>query len=170
MPFRMDGFFALRVLVPLLFRGLFHRLLTTMTSPGRRVRRRMMTRGGPLIRVKRRDLAHAGVELTPRTAGVRDGLPLLADGRALPVTNVIWCTGFDPGFDWIKLPVLGEQEPLHHRGIVADTPGLYFVGLHFLYALSSSMVHGVGRDAEHIANQIANRARIVDDPAALVAP
>ncbi len=34
---------------------------------------------------------------------------------------------------------------------------LYFVGLVFLYALASSLVGGVGRDAEHIAEQIASR-------------
>ena len=36
-------------------------------------------------------------------------------------------------------------------------PGLYFVGLLFLYALSSPLVGGVGRDAEHIAEHIASR-------------
>lgn len=30
-------------------------------------------------------------------------------------------------------------------------PGLYFVGLPFLYALSSEMIHGVERDAVRIA-------------------
>jgi hypothetical protein len=38
--------------------------------------------GGPLIRVKRADLTRAGVEQVPeRTAGVRDGLPVLDGGR-----------------------------------------------------------------------------------------
>ena len=41
-------------------------------------------------------------------------------------------------------------------------PGLYFVGLHFLNALSSSMIHGVGRDAERVARQIAQRATAGD--------
>jgi len=48
---------------------------------------------------------------------------------------------------------------MHVRGVVASEPGLYFVGLHFLYALSSVMVHGVGRDAEHVVEVIASRAR-----------
>jgi putative flavoprotein involved in K+ transport len=34
-------------------------------------------------------------------------------------------------------------------------PGLSFVGLHFLHAMSSAMIHGVGRDAEYIAERIA---------------
>ena len=90
--------------------------------------------------------------------GVRDGLPLLEDGRTFEADNVIWCTGFDPGFSWIDLPIFGEDGvPLHQRGIVADEPGLYFVGLLFLYAPSSAMVHGVGRDAEHVVKHIVSR-------------
>ncbi len=84
---------------------------------------------------------------------------MLEDGRVLEVANVIWCTGFHPGFSWIDLPVLKDGEPEHYRGVVAGEPGLYFVGLHFLYAMSSTMIHGVGRDAEHIAGTIAARSR-----------
>jgi hypothetical protein len=43
------------------------------------------------------------------------------------------------------------------RGIVADGPGLYFVGLAFLYAMSSGFLPGVGRDAEHVVKHIASR-------------
>jgi len=50
-------------------------------------------------------------------------------------------------------------DPRHHRGVVEREPGLYFVGLHFLYAISSAMVHGVGRDADYVANVIAQRTR-----------
>jgi hypothetical protein len=45
--------------------------------------------------------------------------------------------------------------------VVAAVPGLYFVGLMFLYAASSAQIHGVGRDAERIAKLIAaHRARV----------
>ena len=106
-----------------------------------------------------KDIAAAGIERVPRTVGVRDGLPVLDDGRALEVTNVIWCTGFVPDFAWIDLPVFDEEgEPVHDRGIVGSEPGLYFVGLFFLYALASSLVGGVGRDAERVAKAIAARS------------
>ena len=56
------------------------------------------------------------------------------------------------------MPVLGErEEPLHERGIVATEPGLYFVGLKFLYSATSDTVTGVGRDAERVAKHIASR-------------
>jgi putative flavoprotein involved in K+ transport len=83
---------------------------------------------------------------------------LLEDGRGLEVANVIWCTGYEPGFSWIDLPVFNARgEPVHTRGITTAEPGLSFVGLHFLYAMSSSMIHGVGRDAEYVAERIAAR-------------
>lgn len=81
-------------------------------------------------------------------------MPELADGRVLDVPNVVWCTGDDPGFSWIDLPVLGENGPRHREGIVDDYPGLYFVGLHFLYALSSAMIHGAARDAARVVNHL----------------
>ena len=157
-PFRIDSFVGRHLLTRLVARGLFHRVLTVKTPMGRRMRPNVLTESGPRIRVKGKDLDAAGVERVPRMAGVRDGQPILEDGRVLDVANVIWCTGFHPGFSWIDLPVLGEHEPVHERGVAADEPGLYFVGLLFQYSLSSEMIHGVGRDADYIAGMIAGQA------------
>jgi putative flavoprotein involved in K+ transport len=154
-PFRIEGLLA-RVLVPLIFRVVFHRVLTIRSPFGRKVRTRMLTAGGPRIRTKQVDLVTAGVQLVPRVAEVRDGNPVLADGRVLEVSNVIWCTGLDAGFSWIDIDVHGELEPRHNAG-VAEVPGLYFLGLMFLYAGSSVMVHGVGRDAARLAGIIAQK-------------
>ena len=158
-PFRIEGLAGRLLLVPLVLRFLFHRLLTVSTPIGRKARPKILSSGGPLIRVKPKDLAAAGIRRVPRTMGVREGLPVLEDEKVLDVANVIWCTGFHPGFSWLQLPVLDQDEPMHERGVVTTEPGLYFVGLTFLYALSSSMVHGVGRDAERIAKAIASRTR-----------
>jgi putative flavoprotein involved in K+ transport len=160
-PFAIESRTA-RIVLPFLFRIVFHRILTVDTPMGRRARPGLISRGGVLIRVKPADLAAAGVERTPRVTGVLDGKPLLADGRGLDISNVIWCTGFHPGLSWIDLPkpVYGDDgEPVHDRGIVPDEPGFYFVGLHFLYSFSSTMIHGVARDAERIADVIQARVR-----------
>jgi len=86
-------------------------------------------------------------------------MPLLQDGRRLEVANVIWCTGYHPGFSWIDLPLFDEiGDPRHEGGVVPEHPGLYFVGLHFLYSMSSTMIHGVGRDAARIVDAVAARA------------
>jgi putative flavoprotein involved in K+ transport len=158
-PFKFDGFLANLILIRLLFRLVFHRLLTVKTPMGRKARGKGHARGVPLIRQKPKQLAAAGVTRAARTVGVRDGRPLLDDGRTLEVTNVIWCTGFRRSFSWIDLAIFDEAgSPRHASGVVTEVPGLYFVGLHFLYAMSSSMIHGVGRDAARISDAVAARA------------
>jgi putative flavoprotein involved in K+ transport len=158
-PFRIGGFLGRTLLVRLVLRFIFHRVLTIATPIGRAARPKLIVGGGPLIRVKARDLAAAGVVRTGRTVGAADGRPRLEDGRVLDVTNVIWCTGFNPGFTWLDLPILDAHDgPRHLGGVVPEAPGLYFVGLHFLYSLSSEMIHGVGRDADRIAGLVAARA------------
>jgi putative flavoprotein involved in K+ transport len=159
-PFNIEGGFA-RFALPIIFRFIFHRILTVDTPLGRRARPKIRSKGGPLIRVKPRDLAAAHVERVPRVTGVSGGRPQLADGRTLDVSNVIWCTGFHPGLSWLDLPGVvfdSGGEPVQHRGIVPGEPGLYLVGQQFLYSLSSAMVQGVARDAQRIAKTIASRA------------
>ena len=157
-PFRIDGLAARLFLVRFVFRVVFHRLLTVGTPIGRRVRRKMFTQGTPLIRVKPQHLAAAGVQRVAKMRGVINGLPVLEDGIALDVANVIWCTGFGNGLSWIDLPIFEPNgEPRHQSGIVSDEPGLYFVGLHFLHSFSSTMIHGIARDAKRIADTIEQR-------------
>jgi len=156
LPFRLDSRVG-RMVGPFVARVIFHRVLSTGNPIGRRIRPKILAKRDPLIRVKPKDLAAAGVERVPRTTGVEDGWPRLEDGRRLEVANVVWTSGFHPGFSWIELPVFGPNEPKHDGGIVDSEPGLYFVGLRFLYSKSSEQIHGVGRDAERIAEVVAAR-------------
>jgi putative flavoprotein involved in K+ transport len=167
-PFRIEGAAARYVFQPLLFRVVGHRVLTVDTPIGRRLRPRLLAHGAPLVRVRPKDLAAAEIQRVPRVVGVRDGHPLMADQRVLEMANVVWCTGSGPDFSWIDLPVFGEREhePEHHRGVVASQPGLYFVGLSFLYAMSSGFLPGVDRDAEHVVQAIlAGAGRTADNGA-----
>jgi len=158
LPFRVESWFGRHVLTRVLFRLVFHRLLTTDTPMGRKARQQMQGGATPLIRTRSADLVAAGVARVPRVAGIRDGRPWLEDGQVLDVANVIWCTGYAPDFSWLDVPVLDAHgRPMHTRG-VTSVPGFYFVGLPFLYAMSSSMIHGVSRDAEYIAQAIQARA------------
>jgi putative flavoprotein involved in K+ transport len=155
-PFHIDSFAGRHILGPLVLRFVFHHLLTSSTPMGRKARPVGLPHAGPLIRQKRKELAAAGVVAVPKVTTVRDGLPVLEDDRVLDVANVIWCTGFFPGFSWIDIPVFGPGgQPVHERGVVTSEPGLYFVGLHFLHSFSSTMIHGAARDAEHVANAVA---------------
>lgn len=158
-PWRIDTFFARNVMMRLL-RLVGHYILSIRTPMGRKARPKLLHAAAPLIRVKPKDLEMAGIERVGRTVGVRDGLPLTADGRKLAVRNVIWCTGYRHEFPWIDLPIFDEEgDPQHKAGVVADVPGLYFVGLHFLYAMSSASLIGVSRDARRIAEAVVQRAQ-----------
>jgi len=156
-PFDIEGR-AARFVIPVLFFMANH-VLTMKTPLGRKLRPEIRSGGGPLLRVKRAHLDAAGVDRTDaRVAAVRDGKPVLDDGRVLDVANVIWCTGFGKDVSWIDFPVNGEDGwPEQTRG-AASSPGLYFVGLPFLQAFASMLVGGVGRDAQRVARQIAARA------------
>ncbi|HKU41444.1 MAG TPA: NAD(P)-binding domain-containing protein, partial [Polyangiales bacterium] len=158
-PFDILSWLGRYVFVRLLMRVVFHRLLTVNNPLGRRARAKLLHGTTPLIRTKLTQLVAAGVKRVGRVAGTRAGRPLLDDGRVLDVANVVFCTGFDPDFSWIQLPICDASgEPQHASGIVERAPGLYFVGLHFLHAMSSGMIHGVGRDAARIARVIRQRA------------
>jgi putative flavoprotein involved in K+ transport len=146
--------------------------LTVKTALGRKLRDHFLDppRGIPLGRVRRRDFAPAGIKRVPRTRGVKNGNPLLEDGTVLTVSNVIWCTGFRPDYHWIDLSLPTHSGlPIHDRGIVESCPGLYFIGLLFLYSLSSALVGGVGRDAEHIVDHIVSTRLSREDGAAITA-
>lgn len=156
-PFRIESFVARHLLVSIV-RFVGQHVLTVRTPIGRKIRPKALVMAAPLVRVKPKDLVTAGVERVPRVVGTQDGLPLLDDGRKLEVSNVIWCTGFRPGFSWIDLPIFGDrQEPDHNHGVVASQPGLYFVGLHFLYSMTSETITGVSRDARRVARHLIAR-------------
>jgi putative flavoprotein involved in K+ transport len=77
--------------------------------------------------------------------------------RAAGIGAVIWATGYGFDFSWIDVPVLDARgEPLHRRG-VTDEPGMYFLGLQWLSKMNSSFLSGVGDDAAHLADHIAER-------------
>ena len=70
------------------------------------------------------------------------------------VTSVIWATGYRLDFSWVEVPVFDEWGyPRHLRG-VTECPGLYAVGLQWLYSEPSSVFAGVGADAAHIVEHI----------------
>ncbi len=153
-PFRIESLMA-RYLLIRLVRFVGHHVLNVNTSIGRKLRPKALISAGPLVRVKPNDLKKAGIERVPKVIGVQNGLPVLEDGSILEVENIIWCTGYTPGFSWIDLPIIGDrEEPFHSRGVVNQVPGLYFVGLHFLYAMTSDTITGMQRDAKYIVRKI----------------
>jgi putative flavoprotein involved in K+ transport len=155
-PFNIEGPVG-RVIFPILWQVWSH-VLTFGSPIGRKALSKIEAGREPRIRVKRKQLAAAGIEFVSRTAGVRDGLPELDDGRVLAVAAVIWATGYRASHEWLDLPVLDADSELEtdHYGMATAQPGLHRVGRRFLYAFNSHTIGGVGRDAERIAKRIAS--------------
>jgi putative flavoprotein involved in K+ transport len=75
------------------------------------------------------------------------------------VTAIVWASGFRYDFDWVKLPIFDDGgEPVHRRG-VAQFPGIYFLGLRWLYKRKSAFLlrAGPAEDAAYLAEQIIAR-------------
>ena len=73
------------------------------------------------------------------------------------ITSVVWGTGFHFDLGWVRQLRFDEMGfPIHRRG-VTGTPGLYVLGLPWLYTQTSSLLVGVGADAQHLADHIAAR-------------
>ncbi|MEP7384320.1 MAG: portal protein, partial [Gemmatimonadota bacterium] len=110
--------------------------------------------------IEERVLVDAGVVRVGRVTGARGGLPL-CEREVLQPRVIVWCTGFEPDYSWIDLPVLDAHgRPRHRRGIATDVDGLFFVGLRFQHRLTSALLGGVGADAAFIAEQASLRATL----------
>lgn len=125
---------------------------------GKKFHDSVASKGWPLVRFTYRDVTRTGVERVPRVKGVLDGMPVLEDGQIPKVSNIIWCTGFNGDFSWIKLPIVGKDGgPRQDRGIVEGVRGIYFVGLPFQYSESSTLLYGAARDAKHVVDELLAR-------------
>jgi putative flavoprotein involved in K+ transport len=96
----------------------------------------------------------------PAQPGARGPLRAIEslDLRDAGISTILWSNGFRPGYGWIELPVFDDDGwPVQERG-AASYPGLYFVGVHWLHKRKSSLLFGVGEDAEHVAAHLAARA------------
>jgi putative flavoprotein involved in K+ transport len=94
-------------------------------------------------------------------------IPQLRDGFDVPsierldferagITSVIWASGYDFDFRWVRLPVLdGVGYPMQKRG-VTQFPGLYFLGMPWLYTRKSGILYGAGEDARYVTSHIVN--------------
>jgi putative flavoprotein involved in K+ transport len=106
-------------------------------------------------------LAHRGGEgagpADPPAPFTAPAGPVELDLRRAGIGTVIWATGYQPAYPWLRVPVLDRHgEIAHHRG-VTSVPGLYVLGLKFLYRRNSTFVDGVASDARFVAAHVMMR-------------
>jgi len=70
------------------------------------------------------------------------------------ITSVVWCTGFDADWSWVKIDVFDGRGRPRHLGGVTESPGLYFLGFPWLSKRKSGILYGVGEDAARIVRHI----------------
>ena len=57
---------------------------------------------------------------------------------------MIWCTGFQGDFGWVRVPgALAGGRPVHQDGVVSRVPGLYFAGLDFAVDAQVRHIHAI---------------------------
>lgn len=93
-------------------------------------------------------------ERFPRTEV--DEVPCLdIDLEASGIRTIVWATGYRPDYSWLEVPVLDRKGMIKHAGGVADSPGMYVLGMPFLRKRKSSFIHGVEDDARYVTGQLA---------------
>lgn len=86
------------------------------------------------------------------------------------ITSIIWATGFDVDYGWLKVDAVDEAgRPQHQRGI-SNEPGIYFLGLPWQTRRASSFIWGVWHDARFVADHIATQRKYLAYNAAAQRP
>ncbi len=78
--------------------------------------------------------------------------PEALDLASAGISALVWATGYRPDLNWVRLPVLdAEGYPIQRRGVTGE-PGLYFLGLDWLYKRGSGLFGGMSDDAVYLAS------------------
>ena len=111
-------------------------------------------------------IAQAGIEAPAATddpaeivAAKLPSPPLTSlDLKESGIGTVIWCTGFDGDFSWLRIAGAtgADQQPLHANGIGAVS-GLYFPGLDFASTRKSGTILAAAEEASAMVAHILGR-------------
>jgi putative flavoprotein involved in K+ transport len=142
----------------LLGRDLFHWLTRfgVLTQPADSpLARRLRRRGDLVIGSSTRALRRRGVDVRPRLTGFQGREALFSDSSRAPIGAVVWATGYRSDYSWLDLPNAVADGKLVLRGSGTAVPRLHVVGLPWLTSRASALLGFVGRDAEQVAERIA---------------
>jgi putative flavoprotein involved in K+ transport len=130
------------------------------TRLGRRLKERETLIGSRPRSLRRKH----GVTLRARATAASGNKVSFEDGTILDVSAVIWATGYRLDHSFVEAPVFDDQRRLIHERGVTESPGLYFLGLPWLYTRGSALLGWVKHDAEHLADRIQAVARPTQTP------
>ena len=86
---------------------------------------------------------------------------IFEDSTTLEVKNIIWATGFQQEYEWLKVDgVIGQQKKIIHNRGISPIKGLYFLGLPWQSRRGSSLLQGVGYDAKYIIEHMKNTTTV----------
>lgn len=111
-------------------------------------------------------IARKGIAAPPATDDPAEVVPpkipippiTLLDLGTSGIGTIVWCTGFDGDFSWLKVPgALGaDQQPLHVDGI-GSASGIYFPGLDFASTRKSGTILASIDESRTIVGHIVRR-------------
>ena len=88
------------------------------------------------------------------TGATPEGALLARHSTTPPLEAVVWATGFQPAYDWVKLPIFDAAGvPRHQRGLT-EAPGIAFLGLPWLDSRGSALMGGAGVDARFVVQNL----------------
>jgi putative flavoprotein involved in K+ transport len=70
------------------------------------------------------------------------------------INSIIWATGFNADYSYIKLPVFDREGKLKHTDGIPSYPGLYFLGYPWLRSRKSPILFGIIVDVEFVVEKI----------------
>ena len=76
------------------------------------------------------------------------------------IKSIIWSTGFNGDFSYLKMDVLGVDGLPKHRQGISDIKGLYFVGLPWLRMRKSANLIGINDDVVFISGAVAGNVKV----------
>jgi putative flavoprotein involved in K+ transport len=114
-----------------------------------------------LIGSSPRKAKRLGIVLKPRAVDAAGRTVRFADGSQTEADAIVWATGYQPDYSWIKLPVVDADGRVRHRRGVTDRPGLYLLGLTWQHTRGSALLGFVSDDASYIGEQVVERASAV---------
>lgn len=123
---------------------------------GKQVKKRNFSKGDELLGIDMQQvIKDYNIKHYLKFVDVKGKELIFENGTERGVNGIVWCTGYRPNYQWIDLDILGnDQYPDHVNGITKQVPGLYFVGLRYQSRINSSLIGGVGKDAEYIVKHI----------------